>query len=182
MVEPVRLARVEDGSAVAQIYGPYVLETAISFEDTPPSANEMSGRIAATLEAYPFLVFEEGGEVLGYAYGSAHRARAAYRWSVDVTVYTAGQAHRRGIGRRLYLELLDRLAAQGFHSAFAGIALPNGKSVGLHEAMGFRHLGTYQEVGFKFGRWHDVGWWRRSLNDGPPQGELKSPHAEGDFR
>lgn len=169
------MARSEDGPALAEIYRPYVLETAISFEDAPPTASEMSSRITATLAAYPFLVFEEGGEVLAYAYGSAHRARAAYRWSVDVTVYAARHVHGRGIGRRLYRDLLDRLTRQGFHSAFAGIALPNAKSVGLHEAMGFRHLGAYQEVGFKLGRWHDVGWWRLSLNEGPPTGDPTPP-------
>lgn len=172
----VRAASSDDGPAIAEIYRPYVLETAISFEDAPPSAAEMSRRIVEGLVAYPFLVFEERGEVVGYAYGSAHRARAAYRWSVDVTVYTARQVHRRGIGRKLYFELLDRLTRQGFHSAFAGIALPNEKSVGLHEAMGFRHLGTYQEVGFKFGRWHDVGWWRLSLNEGTPATPPLPPH------
>jgi L-amino acid N-acyltransferase YncA len=175
MFEPVRMARSEDGPAVAEIYRPYVLETAISFEETPPTASEMSGRIVATLDAYPFLVIEDDGEVVGYAYGSAHRARAAYRWSVDVTVYTARHLHRRGIGRKLYVELLARLARQGFHSAFAGIALPNDKSIGLHEAMGFRGLGAYQEVGFKFGQWHDVGWWRFSLNDGLPGDDPTPP-------
>lgn len=175
MVNCVRTARPDDGAAVADIYRPYVLDTAISFEDTPPSASEMGDRIKSTLVAYPFLVFEDDDEVVGYAYGSAHRARAAYRWSVDVTVYTAAHVHGRGVGRRLYADLLGRLAGQGFHAAFAGIALPNAKSVGLHEAMGFRHLGTYQEVGFKFGRWHDVGWWRLALGDGLPNGDPAPP-------
>lgn len=171
----IRVARPEDGDALAAIYRPYVLDTAISFEDVPPNAAEMSERIAATLTTCPFLVFEDDAGVLAYAYAGPHRARPAYRWSVDVTVYAAPHAHRRGIGRALYTELLDRLTRQGFHTAFAGIALPNDKSVGLHEALGFHHLGTYREVGFKFGRWHDVGWWRRPLNDGLPASDPLSP-------
>jgi L-amino acid N-acyltransferase YncA len=171
----VRMAKPVDGGAIAAIYRPYVEDTSISFEDIPPTGMEMANRIVTTLTTCPFLVIEEDGRVLGYAYAGPHRARPAYRWSVDVTVYAAPQVHRRGLGRALYSELLDRLTRQGFHAAFAGIALPNDKSVGLHEALGFKHLGTYQEVGFKFGRWHDVGWWRRSLNDGLPDGDPLGP-------
>jgi phosphinothricin acetyltransferase len=109
--------------------------------------------------------------VVGYAYAGSHAARHAYRWSCNVSAYVAPGAARRGIGRALYSDLQDRLKAQGFHAAFAGIALPNDASVGLHEAMGFQHLGTYREVGFKHGRWHDVGWWRLALAEGPPTGE-----------
>lgn len=172
----IRTARPDDGAALAAIYRPYVLDTAISFEDVPPTSMEMSARIEATLTTCPFLVFEEDDSVLAYAYAGPHRARPAYRWSVDVTVYAAPAEHRRGLGRALYTELLDQLTRQGFHAAFAGIALPNDKSVGLHEALGFHHLGTYREVGFKFGRWHDVGWWRRSLRDGLPAGDPLPPN------
>ena len=167
----VRVAREDDAAAVAAIYAPYVLETAISFEETPPDGEEMASRISATLRTHPFLVFEDGRRVIGYAYGSAHVPRAAYRWSANVSVYVEAGAHRRGVGRTLYRRLLAILRRQGFHSAFAGIALPNDKSIDLHEAMGFAHLGTYREVGFKFGRWHDVGWWRLGLADGLPAGE-----------
>lgn len=167
----VRVATPADAGAIAAIYAPYVLETAISFEEEPPSGSEMASRIAATLPTHPFLVFEEGGRVLGYAYGSAHVPRAAYRWSANVSVYAAVDAHRRGIGRALYATLIATLRRQGFHSLFAGIALPNEKSVGLHETIGFAHLGTYREVGFKLGRWHDVGYWRLGLRDGPPSAE-----------
>jgi L-amino acid N-acyltransferase YncA len=175
MIGAIRIARPEDGEAVAAIYAPYVLETAISFEETPPTPSEMSKRIVATLETCPFLVLELEGGVAGYAYAAPHRARSAYRWSVDVTVYAASQFHRRGVGRALYLELLDQLTRQGFHAAFAGIALPNDKSIGLHEALGFDHLGTYREVGLKFGKWHDVGWWRRPLNAGLPEHDPRPP-------
>ncbi len=168
MPDQIRPARPKDAVSIAAIYAPYVLETAISFEDAAPSAKEMARRMTATAADFPFLVFERDGDVLGYAYAGAHAARAAYRWSVNTTVYVAAHAHGSGIGRALYADLLDRLTRQGFHAAFAGIALPNERSVRLHEAVGFRHLGTYEQVGFKFGGWHDVGWWRRALNEGPP--------------
>lgn len=167
----VRTARPEDGPAVAAVYAPYVTDSVISFEETPPTAEEMSGRIARILPSHPFLVFEDAGTVLAYAYASPHRERAAYRWSCDVTVYAAAQVHRRGIGRALYAELLGLVERQGLHVAYAGITLPNEKSVGLHEAMGFRRVGDYREVGFKHGAWRDVGWWARPLASGPPRGE-----------
>jgi phosphinothricin acetyltransferase len=168
---PVRIASKTDAAAVAAIYAPYVLETAISFETSPPSAAEMAGRISSTLETHPFLVFDPSDGVVGYAYASAHRERAAYRWSVDLAVYVDRQAHRRGVGRALYAHLFELLARQGYHSAFAGIALPNPKSVSLHEAMGFVHLGTYARVGFKHGAWHDVGWWQRTIRSGLPDAD-----------
>lgn len=175
----VRVATENDAAAVAGIYAPYVRETAISFEELPPSPDEMSGRIRKTLSTHPFLVFEDGSSVVGYAYASPHRDRAAYRWSADVTIYAAPEIHRRGVGRALYASLLDILGRQGFHTAFAGITLPNANSVGLHEAMGFEHVGTYAEVGFKLGAWRDVGWWHRRITSGPPRG---APTAFPDLR
>jgi L-amino acid N-acyltransferase YncA len=165
----VRIAKEADAEAIAAIYAPYVRDTAISFEEVPPSAAEMARRLRSTLETYPYLVFDDGKGVLGYAYGSLHRSKPAYRWSVETTVYVAAEAHGRGIGRTLYARLIDLLMRQGFHSAFAGITLPNEKSVALHEAMGFVHLGTFAEIGFKLGEFRDVSWWRRSLAQGKPQ-------------
>lgn len=159
----VRLATQDDGAAVAAIYGPIVRDTSISFETEIPNGAVMAERILSTLAAHPYLVAERAGQVVGYAYASKHRERAAYRWSVDVTVYVAPQAHRTGVGRALYGPLLSILRAQGFHSAFAGIALPNAGSVGLHEAMGFVPVGIYRNVGFKHGKWHSVGWWGLEL-------------------
>eukprot|EP01030_Chromulinospumella_sphaerica_P023844 gene23844-23898_t len=164
----VRIASEADAEAIAAIYAPYVLGTAISFEEEPPTAAEMARRIASTLPTHPFLVFEEAGAVIGYCYAGAHATRAAYRWSCNVSVYVAPAAHKKGVGRTLYSELFDLLGRQGFHALFAGIALPNAGSVGLHEAMGFTHLGTYHEVGFKNGVWHDVGYWRLGLRQGLP--------------
>jgi L-amino acid N-acyltransferase YncA len=175
----VRRATEQDSSAIAAIYAPYVRDTAISFEEIPPTAAQMSERVRATLSTHPFLVFQEADAIIAYAYASRHRDRAAYRWSVDVAIYVAPHVHRRGIGRALYTRLLEILERQGFHSAYAGITLPNEKSVGLHEAMGFQPVGTYDEVGFKLDRWWDVGWWRRPLCSGSPSRE-PTPYAELD--
>jgi len=175
----VRVATENDAAAVAGIYAPFVRETAISFEEVPPSPDDMSGRIRRTLATHPFLVFEDGDVVVAYAYASPHRERAAYRWSSDVAIYAAPEVHRRGVGRALYAWLLEILGRQGFHAAFAGITLPNANSIGLHEAMGFEHVGTYAEVGFKFGTWRDVGWWHRRIASGPPR---DAPIAFADLR
>jgi phosphinothricin acetyltransferase len=162
-----------DGGACAAIYRPAVTDGVASFESEAPSAAEMAARIAAVTARRPWLVAEDdAGQVIGYAYASAHRERAAYRWSVEVTVYVDARHHRRGVARALYEPLLALLAAQGFRIALAGITLPNPASVGLHEALGFTPVGVYRGVGFKAGAWHDVGWWQKPLagpaEDGPP--------------
>jgi phosphinothricin acetyltransferase len=162
-VATLRDVTLSDASAIQAIYAPYVRETTISFELEVPSVEVLRQRIEATTSAYPWLVAEEGGQLLGYAYASRHRERAAYVTSVDLAVYLAPQAHRRGLARALYGELFTRLQAQGRHMAFAGIALPNEASVGLHLALGFSLVGTYREVGFKFGAFHDVSWFQRRL-------------------
>lgn len=159
----IRAATVADAGAIAAIYAPIVETTFISFETEPPGVAEMAGRIAATLATHPWLVFEDEDGVAGYAHAGPHSARGAYRWSVSVTVYNAERARRRGVGRALYLDLLAILRRQGFHMAMAGIALPNAASVGLHEAMGFRPIGIYSEVGYKLGAWRDVGYWQLKL-------------------
>jgi L-amino acid N-acyltransferase YncA len=159
----IRSASIEDAAAIQRIYAPIVAETTISFEDVPPTVEEMAARIASILQTHPYLVAVNDGTVCGYVYASAHAGRAAYRHSVNTTVYIAQEAQRSGVGRALYTALLPELKRRGFHAAFAGIALPNPASVALHESVGFEALGVYREVGFKFGRWHDVGWWQRLL-------------------
>jgi len=162
----VRLATARDAAAVQAIYAPIVASTAISFELEPPDAPEVAQRITGTLETLPWLVAENGGSVLlGYAYASRHRERLAYRFAVDVSAYVAPGARRRGVARLLYRHLASILRAQGFVTAWAGIALPNAASVGLHEAMGFEPVGIYRAVGYKLGSWHDVGWWRLGLRE-----------------
>lgn len=159
----VRQIVMGDAPAIQAIYAPYVTDTTMSFEDVPPDIAEVERRIAAIVPRYPYLVAEADGRIIGYAYASEHRTRAAYRTSVDVTVYVAPSAQRIGVARRLYSRLLPAAASLGYHAAFAGIALPNEASVGLHEAMGFEPVGIYREVGRKFDTWHDVGWWQRLL-------------------
>ena len=170
----IRLASPADAAAVRQIYTPAVERTPISFEVVAPAVAEMARRIVDHADEHPWLVAEDGGAVLGYAYAGQFRARAAYRWSVETSVYVAGGARRRGGGRTLYASLLSLLAAQGYHRAFAGITLPNPASVGLHEAMGFARLGVFREVGWKLGSWHDVGWWQRQLA-APSRGAAPEP-------
>ncbi len=157
----IRLATGTDAMGILAIYAPIVRETAISFEVTPPEVNQMRERIVNTLGRFPWLVCADGEQILGYAYASAHRDRAAYQWSVDVSVYVDAQARRSGVGRSLYTSLLNLVDLQGFYNAYAGITLPNPASVSLHEAMGFRLVGIYRSVGHKLGKWHDVGWWHR---------------------
>ena len=159
----VRDASLEDATAIQAIYAPVVTGTVISFEETPPTVQEMAGRIADYSRNYPYLVAEADGRVLGYAYGSRHRDRAAYRSSVDVAVYVDEAARGRRVGRSLYDALLPRLAAAGAHAAFAGITLPNAASVRLHESLGSTPVGVYRGVGYEHGRWHDVGWWQLTL-------------------
>lgn len=160
----LRIATPDDAEAIAAIYSPVVTDTAISFELEPPTADEMHRRLVATLRRFPWLVsLDDAGLVSGYAYAGAHRERPAYQWSVDTTVYVHAASRGRGIGRGLYDALLGELTKLGYAQAFAGIALPNPASVALHEAVGFRHIGVYQKVGFKLGEWRDVGWWQRAL-------------------
>ena len=164
----VRPALEDDAAAVARVYAPYVEQTAISFEEKAPTTDEMANRITRCRTRWQWLVAEVDGQIVGYAYGSQHRERAAYRWSVEVSAYVDRHHHRHGIGRALYEPLLADLADKGFCNAFAGITLPNEPSVKLHTAMGFQPIGTFRSIGWKFGRWHDVAWLQRQLRDSPP--------------
>jgi L-amino acid N-acyltransferase YncA len=154
-----------DAAAVAAVYRPAIETTIASFEGVAPDADEMARRMRATLARTPWLVADDEGTLVGYAYAGPHRERAGYRWSVDVSVYVADGHHGRGIGRSLYDELLSILRRQRFVNAYAGIALPNPASVALHERVGMRLVGVYQRVGFKFGAWYDVAWYGLRLTD-----------------
>lgn len=158
----IRLVTPEDGAALAAIYDPVVATTSISLEIDPPGAAEMSRRVGAVLQHAPWLVDDDRG-VRGYAYASRHRDRAAYAWSVDAAIYVAPAFRRLGVGRRLYRKLFELLKLQGFAVVCAGITLPNDASVGLHEAVGFKPVGVYCGVGYKFGAWHDVRWFQLDL-------------------
>ena len=163
----VRLAQAADAAAVAAIYRPVVRDTVISFEVGEIADEEMAARIDATVPARPWLVGERGGAVVGYAYAGAHNPRAAYAWSVDVSIFVAEGARGGGVARRLYTALFDLLAEQGFVNVFAGISLPNAASVGLHASLGFAPVGVERRVGWKFDAWWDVGWWQRRLVEIP---------------
>lgn len=167
---PVRPARpFDDGAAAAAIYAPYVAESHVSFEEAMPDDREMTRRMETALDAgYPWLVAEEAGTVLGYACAGPFRPRAAYRRTVETTIYLHAHAQGRGVGRRLYGVLLDELVRLRFAQAIASIALPNAPSVALHEALGFRHRGTVEAVGRKMGRWVDVGYWQHALRPTEP--------------
>lgn len=171
----IRLTEEGDAPQIAAIYAPVVRDTNISFETEPPSAEEIARRVGDTLVSLPWLVCERDGQVLGYAYAGAHRSRAAYQWSVDVSAYVREDVHRTGVGRALYASLIAVLDLQGFYNAYAGIALPNEASIGLHEAMGFRLVGVYRGVGYKLGAWHDVGWWGLDMREGSAREEHPSP-------
>lgn len=167
----IRAATSDDAAALAGIYAPFVRGSHISFETDPPDASEMRARMAAGDGLYPWLAAEaESGEIAGYAYAARFRPREAYRFAVETSVYLRAGAGGQGLGKRLYAELLAILEMQGFSQAVAAIALPNDPSVRLHEKLGYRPAGTYRRVGYKLGRWWDVGLWQRPLAaaDDPP--------------
>ena len=159
----VRVVRPEDATAIAEIYAFYVRDSAITFEIEPPDATAMRGRIETVTARYPWLVAERDGTLFGYAYADVYRSRPAYRWAVETTVYVAHSHGRRGIGRALYEQLLEELTGLGFVTALGVVTLPNPASAALHESLGFVHAGTQAGVGYKLGRWHDIGMWQRDL-------------------
>ena len=175
----VRPARAGDAAAIAAVYAPYVTDGTVSFELDPPDAAEMARRMAAGGGRHPWLVAEEVGAVLGYAYASTFRPRSAYDWAVETTIYVAADAHGRGIGQALYANLLARLTEAGFTQAVAIIALPNDASVRLHERLGFALVGVNPAVGYKAGRWIDVGMWQRALAATPGPDRPGAPAASG---
>jgi phosphinothricin acetyltransferase len=159
----IRRAIPADAQGVCRIYNPYVESTAISFEEVPVDAGAMAARIADIQRAHAWLVAEVDGEIAGYAYAGPWRSRAAYRHAVETTVYVESGRTRQGLGRALYETLLAELARMHFHCAIGGIALPNPASVSLHEKLGFVKVAHFREVGWKLGRWVDVGYWQRNL-------------------
>ena len=166
----VRDATPADAAACRDVYAPYVTGTAVSFETEPPTAEEMARRIRAAQQEHAWVVLEEDGRVVGYAYAAPVKARAAYQWSCEVSVYLELGRRRSGGGRALYAALFDRLAARGYRTAIAGMTLPNEASEGLHRALGFEPIGTQRRIGWKHGAWRDVAWAQRPLtdDDGPP--------------
>lgn len=167
----IRLVKENDCQAILNIYTHYILHTAITFEYDVPRLVDFSQRISSTSKQFPWLVCTHKNGILGYAYANYHRMRTAYQWSAESTIYLAPQAHRKGIGRRLYQALFEILKLQGYINVYAGVTIPNVKSESFHESMGFIPVGTYSKIGYKFNKWHDVKWYQRHLAThavGPP--------------
>lgn len=160
----IRDARTEDAQRIAEIYNPYILNTVITFEEIPVGADEIAKRIEnVNLKGLPWIVSEIDDRIIGYAYASLWRTRAAYRYTVETTVYIDQNYRGKGYGKQLYSALIERLRQSDIHTAIAVIALPNDESVGLHEGLGFKKVAQFHEVGFKFDRWIDDGFWELLL-------------------
>jgi len=164
----IRLARDEDAEALLAIYSPHITDNSTSFEIEVPTVVEFRDRMRDYSAHAPWLVYEVGGNPVGYAYASKHRERAAYRWSVETSVYLAADYRRGGLARLLYLRLFEELKHAGFCLALAGVTFPNEASVRFHESLGFQPIGVYPNIGFKFGKWHDVGWWQKPIQPAGP--------------
>lgn len=165
---PIRLATRDDAPGIAEIYAPIVRDTHLSAELEVPSVEEMRRRIESTIKTHPWLVAEADGRIAGYAYATTFRARLAYQWCAEVSVYIHEDFRRQGLGKKLYANLLDRLRAAEFRHAIAVIALPNPPSVAMHEQFGFVPVGVFPGLCFKLGRWYDIGWWRLGLGVASP--------------
>jgi phosphinothricin acetyltransferase len=162
MAARIRMASEADAEAVAAIYAPSCINSAVSFEDFPPPPEEMAARIRDITRGLPWLVLEDG-EVAGYVYARPFRDRAAYRWSVEVTAYVHARRRRRGVAGALYTALFRILTLQGYYKVYAGVTLPNAASEHLHESLGFTPVGVYRGVGYKLGAWHDVRFYQMEL-------------------
>lgn len=161
----IRLAKPTDAAVILDIYAPYIKYTSLTFETEVPAVVEFANRISSYLQNWPWLVYEKNSQVVGYAYASRYRERVAYQWSIECSVYIHKDHHRLGIARELYSKLFEILKLQGFTTVYAVINLPNDQSVALHESMGFKYFATYENVGYKLGKWKNVGWWQLQLNE-----------------
>ena len=161
----IRIATTDDSESILKIYAPYIENTSYTFETEVPSIDSFKTRISSYLQNWPWLVCEIDGVIAGYAYGARHRERVAYQWSIESSVYIHDDYQRRGVARALYTALIDILRLQGFRNLYAVINLPNDKSVSFHEKLGFEYFATYKNVGYKLGKWKNVGWWQLQLNE-----------------
>ena len=160
----IRLAKPSDARSLLDIYAPYVENTAITFEYEVPTIGDFAIRIEKTLEKYPYLVAEEDGVVLGYAYASTYYARAAYDWAVELSVYVSQEARGKGVGTKLYDALEDLLEQMGYIHFLACISLPNEASLALHRKRGYQQVAHFPKIGYKFNRWNDIVWLQKSLD------------------
>lgn len=161
----LRLATPADSKALLDIYAPYIQNTSFTFETEVPSIEEFAERIKTYLNNWPWLVCEIDGKIAGYAYATKYRERTAYQWCVESSIYIHDDFQKAGIGKLLYITLFEILKRQGFRNVYAVINLPNEKSVAFHEKLGFTYFATYEQVGYKLGKWKNVGWWRLIVNE-----------------
>jgi L-amino acid N-acyltransferase YncA len=161
----IRLATPADAKGILDIYAPYIMNTSFTFETEVPSIEDFAERIKTYLNIWPWLVCEIDGVIAGYAYATRHRERTAYQWCVESSVYVHEGFQKKGIAGSLYTSLFEILKKQGFRNVYAVINLPNDKSVTFHESCGFAYFATYEKVGYKLGKWKNVGWWKLSLNE-----------------
>jgi len=161
----IRLATEHDAEGILEIYGPYILNTSFTFETDMPTLPAFKSRINDYLEHWPWLVCEIDGTIAGYAYGARYRERTAYQWCVESSIYIHDDFQKTGVGKALYHVLIEILKKQGYRNVYAVINLPNEKSVAFHERLGFKYFATYEKVGYKLGRWKNVGWWQLSINE-----------------
>jgi len=176
----IRLASAADAPGILAIYAPYIENTSYTFETDVPSGNAFAERIETYLQNWPWLVCEVNGRIAGYAYASRYRERVAYQWSVECSVYVHDDYLRSGVARALYESLIEILKRQGFRNVYAVINLPNDRSVAFHEKCGFRYFATYEQVGYKLGKWKNVGWWRLILNEFGDEPAAPVPFAKLD--
>ena len=160
----IRAVKLEDAKEIAEIYNYYILNSCVTFEELPVSAEEMRGRIEVAYLKFPWLVFEKDNEILGYACASSWKPRSAYKHTVEITVYLKKEATKNGIGSLLYAALIGQLTDLGFHAVIGGISLPNEASIALHEKFGFEKIAQFKEVGYKFKKWIDVGYYELLIN------------------
>ena len=172
-----RPACARDAARLADLYAPYVADTAITFATAMPTEEEFAEKIARIGASFPFLVCEEDGRVLGYAYAATYRVREAYRWDVELSIYVDTSCRGRGAGKALMERLLRCLRAQGYQNAYSCITLPNERSIGLHTRFGFTQIGLFQQAGYKLGKWHDVVWLRLPLGDFPESPAEPAPFS-----
>jgi L-amino acid N-acyltransferase YncA len=179
----IRLATPADAEGILNIYTPYIETTSFTFETEVPSIEDFAERIRAYLINWPWLVCETDGVIAGYAYATRHRERTAYQWCVESSIYIHDDFQRAGIARALYTALFEILKRQGFRTVYAVINLPNNRSVQFHERLGFSYFATYEKVGYKLGKWKNVGWWKLSVNEygDEPAAPIKFSELDKDF-
>ena len=177
----IRFAAAKDAAELLEIYAPYVTGTTVSFEYEAPAVEEFRRRVEETSARYPYLVWEEDGALLGYAYAHPYAARPAYQWSAELTVYLRQGVSRRGLGSRLYGALMELLRLQGVRNVYGCVTAENTASVAFHHALGFREAGRFSQVGYKLGRWLDVLWLEKALaSGGEPQPLVSFPQVDRD--